>query len=149
MPRIDVEKLKSSMNLIPDDNLLLEILFQESSRSVSSNRKQGALLVKNGVIIATGHFEAYKDTGQEKGKGVSEVEVGSGAIENSIASCAKYGISINGAILYTYVFPNAIVCKLVVKAGISERKYVKQSDNPLGLALCKESNIQVTQIKKI
>ena len=148
MPRVDVERLKRP---IPDDNFLLEILFQESSRSVSSGRKQGALLVKGGVIIATGHFESYGEIIQRKDKDrkASEVEVGSGAIENAIASCAKHGISIPGATLYTYTFPNAIVCKLIVKAGISEVKFVKQSDNPLGLALCKEYNILITQIKKI
>ena len=147
MPRVDVERLKRP---IPDDNFLLEILFQESSRSVSSGRKQGALLVKDGVIIATGHFESYGEIGQrkDKDKKASEVEIGSGAIENTLASCAKYGVAVCGVTLYTYTFPNAIVCKLIVKAGISEIKYVKQSDNPLGLKLCKESNIKITQIKK-
>ena len=149
MPRIDIERLKRDMKITSDDSFLLEILFQESSRSVSNTRKQGALLVKDGAIIATGHFEAYKNIGQGKDKEKSsEVEIGSGAVENAIASCAKYGISVKGSILYTYFFPNAIVCKLIVKAGISEIKYVKQSDNPLGLTLCKESNVQVTQIKK-
>ena len=144
MPRIDVEKVK----IDPDDNYLLEILFQESSRSISNNsRKQGALIVKGGSIISSGHFEAYKNKSSAKEK--EEVEVGSGAIENAIATCAKFGISVNGATLYTYVFPNAIACKLLVKAGISEIRFVRMSDNPLGLALCKESKIQLTQIRKV
>ena len=150
MPTIDIARLKRDMRIVPDDDIFLEMLFQESNRSVSKTRKQSALLVKDGVVISTGHFDGYlsKDTSQVKESEEKNIETGSGAVENVIASCARLGISSSGATLYTWTFPNAIACKLVVKAGISEIRYVKSSDNPLGMNLCKESNMKLTQIKR-
>ena len=150
MPRLDVERIKRDLRIpAPEDDGYLNILFEVSAKSTGKTRRQGAVLVKDGSIIATGCFEAYVSYTPVK-ESDKEVEIGSGAIENAIASCAKFGISTSGATLYTFTFPNAITCRLIVKAGITDIRFVKASDGPsLGMTLCREKNISINQIRKM
>jgi deoxycytidylate deaminase len=147
MPKLDIERIKRDLRVpAPEDNGYLNILFEVSAKSTGKTRRQGALLVKDGSIIATGCFEAYPAASPDK----ADVEIGSGAIENAIATCAKLGISTNGAVLYTFTFPNAITCRLIVKAGISDIRFVKTTEGPsLGMNLCREKNIKINQIQKM
>jgi deoxycytidylate deaminase len=147
MPKLDVKRIQKSLKIPSStDELFLNILFEISSMSTGRTRRQGAILVKNEGIIGTGCFEAY--LGEVRPTG--EIEIGSGAIENAIATCAKNGVSTNGSILYTYTFPNAITCRLIAKAGISEIRYVKMVENAsLGINLCKEKNIKVILTNKM
>ena len=150
MPKLNVDRLKREMGLVTWDEFYFNILNQVSSRSNSDERRQGAILVKNNSIIATGCFDAYeKKNSQEQKEGEKERVVGSGAIENALATCANNGISTNGAALFTYTFPNDIVCKLLIKAGISEIKYIKPNDSAvLGKELCNKMNIKLTQFQR-
>lgn len=147
MPNLNIERLRKDLRLVTWDEFYFNILSQVSSRSNSDERRQGAILVKNNTIIAIGCFDAYeKDSREQKEK---EKVIGSGAIENALAICANNGVSTNGATLFTYVFPNDIVCKLLTKAGISEIKYIKSNDSAvLGKELCEKMNIKLTQFPR-
>lgn len=122
------------------DEWCFDQLRNVSFLSNSDTKKQGAMLVKDNTIISTGSFDAYETKDKER-------IVGSGAIENVIARCAKNGISTNGAVLYCYAFPNDIACKLIAKAGISEVKYLKDAEaerNSLGKEECMRQNVKMT-----
>ena len=143
MPRLNVDRLRRELKLVSQDEFYFNLLSQISSRSNSEERRQGAILVKNNCIIATGCFDAYETKEEEKDK-----VVGSGAIENAIAYCAGNGTSTNEATLYTYTFPNDIVCKLLIKAGIKEIKCVKFGNSILGKDLCEKMGIKITIFKR-
>ena len=141
--RLDIEKLKRDMKLIPWDEFYFTILSQVAQRSTSDDRRQGAILVKNNSVIVMGYFDSYDKKGEQ------DKTIGSGAIENALASCGSEGISTKGATLYAYTFPNDIVCKLLVKAHIAEIIYVKPNDSVLGYELCKKEGLKLTPFKKI
>ena len=146
MPKLNVDRLKRDLGLVTWDEFYFNILSQVSSRSNSEERRQGAILVKNNTIIAIGCFDAYEKKSQEQKDKEKERVIGSGAIENALAMCANNGTSTNGSILFVYAFPNDIVCKLLVKAGISEIKYIKPNDSAiLGKSLCEKQNIKLIQ----
>ena len=141
MPQFNVDRLRRDMKFVTWDEFYFTLLSQISSRSNSEERRQGAILVKNNCIIATGCFDAYETEDKEK-------VIGSGAIENAIAYCAGNGSNTSGATLYTYAFPNDIVCKLLIKAGIKEVKCVKPNISVYGKKLCEDSNIKIIISKK-
>ena len=145
MPGVNTGRLKQDLGSITWDEFYFNFLSQVSSRSNSEERRQGAILIKNNTIIAIGCFDAYEKKSQEQKDKEKERIIGSGAIENALAVCANNGSSTNGAILFTYTFPNDIVCKLLVKAGISEIKYIRPNDSILGKTLCNEMNIKLVQ----
>ncbi len=118
------------------DEFYFNVLSQLAYQSNSGDRRQGALLVKNNSVISGACYDAYEVKEEEK-------IVGSGAIESAICYCAKNGCSTNGATLYTYSFPNNIVCKLLIKAGINEIKFVKPNDSNLGRELCEKAGIKI------
>lgn len=144
MPKLNVDRLKRNLGMISNDEFYFNLLNQISSRSNSDERRQGAILVKNNSIIATGSFDAYEKKSQEQ----KEKVIGSGAIENTLATCANNGTSTNGATLFAYVFPNDIVCKLLIKAGISEIRYVRPSESALGKDLCMKMNVKLMQFQR-
>lgn len=148
MPRFDADRLKRDLGLVTWDEFYLNILSQVSLRSNSEERRQGAILIKNNTIMAIGCFDAYEKKSQEQKDKEKERIVGSGAIENALAVCANNGSSTNGATLFTYAFPNDIVCKLLVKAGISEIKYIRPNDSILGKELCSKMNVKMTQFPR-
>ena len=148
MHRLNVDRLKRDLGLVTWDEFYFDILGQVSSRSNSDERRQGAILVKNNTIIAIGCFDAYEKKSQEQNNKEKERVIGSGAIENALAVCANNGTSTNNAALFTFTFPNDIVCKLLVKAGISEIKYIKPNDSVLGKELCSKMNIKLTQFPR-
>ena len=143
MQRFEAERLRRELKLVSWDEFYFNILSQISSRSNSEERRQGAILVKNNCIIATGCFDAYET--KEEGK---DKVIGSGAIENAIAYCAGNGTSTSEATLYTYTFPNDIVCKLLMKAGIKEIKCAKPNNSVLGKDLCEKIGIKITIFKR-
>ena len=148
--RLNIDRLKREMGLVTWDEFYFNILSQVSSRSNSEERRQGAIIIKNNTIIAIGCFDAYekKNSQEQKKEGEKERVIGSGAIENALATCANNGVSTNNATLFTYTFPNDIVCKLLIKAGISEIKYIKSVDSVLGKELCNKMNIKLTQFPR-
>jgi len=139
--KLDIDRLKRELHLVTDDEFFLQVAGQVSSRSSSDERRQGALLVKNGSIIGMGCFNGYE--GEAKNMGV-------GAIELAIAGCARTGVSIENSILYTYSFPNDVVCRMLWWADIGEIVYVKPraDDNKLGRQLCEKAGIKLTQITR-
>ena len=141
MTKLDLSKVRRELGLVPPEETYFNLLGQVSSRSNSSERKQGAVIVKCDSVIATACFDAYE-------KKIDDRIVGAGAIENAISSCAKNGISTDKATLFVYSFPNDIVCKLLAKAGISEIWYIKDTGDSLGKEFCQKAGIKLNQFKR-
>ena len=143
---MNVDRLRRDIVKQTEEEYFFELLGKVSYNSNSQNRKQGAILVKEGSIISTGSFDAYPLTVKVQ----EDVrESGSGAIENAIANCAKLGISTRDATLYTFLFPNDMTCKLIVRAGISEIRVAKPFlTDSLGANLCKEKHVKVFFFEK-
>ncbi|MCE2141903.1 dCMP deaminase, partial [Streptococcus thermophilus] len=76
----------------------------------------------NGAVSGMPHCTDIGCTEDKYGHCVATVH----AEQNAIAQAAKHGVSPEGAILYTTLFPCLACLKLVVAAGVKEIKYIDE-----------------------
>ncbi len=114
-----------------------------STRSTCNSRPTGAVIVKNNHILTTGYNGAMPGATHcidqpdmadgspycyRRARGVPDVDKynfckASHAEANAIAQAARYGISIDGATLYTTLAPCYVCLKLIATARIREIYY--------------------------
>ena len=114
------------------DEYFKEIVQVVAKRSTCTHAQVGALLVSpSGQLLATGYNGAVSgmphctDVGcleDKDGHCIATVH----AEQNAIAQAAKHGVSPEGAILYTTLFPCLACLKLVIAAGVKAIKYVDE-----------------------
>ncbi|MDH7488035.1 MAG: dCMP deaminase family protein [Anaerolineae bacterium] len=116
-----------------------------ASRSTCLHRHVGAVIVKGKQIVSTGYNGAPAgqphclDIGCAR-EGVpsgqrSELCRGAHAEQNAINFAARFGISIEGATLYTTHFPCSWCAKSIVNAGIRRVVYAEDYPDPLAKAI--------------
>ncbi|WP_041446401.1 deoxycytidylate deaminase [Pseudothermotoga thermarum] len=149
------EKLKTYLeNLnIPSfveksSNLSWDIYFMKicklvSTRSSCSHRKVGAVIVKENRILATGYNQppsgfphcetigCIRDGLKIQSGENQEICFALHAEQNALMQAAKFGISTNGATLYTTFKPCSICARLIVNAGIKRVVYLYDYPDPL------------------
>ena len=114
------------------DEYFKEIVQVVAKRSTCNHAQVGALLVSpNGQLLSTGYNGAVSGMPHCTDIGCTEDKYGHcvatvHAEQNAIAQAAKHGISPEGAILYTTLFPCLACLKLVVAAGVKEIKYIDE-----------------------
>jgi len=126
------------MARVTKDEYYLDIAKAVSKRSPCLKRKVGAVIVKDDCIVSTGY------NGPPRGESHCDVcyrlHVESGhnyqdcpsvhAEENSIINAARYGMSINGGVLYLYADGNVSPCqrcsRAIINAGIKDVIYNKE-----------------------
>ncbi|PIZ00766.1 cytidine deaminase [bacterium (Candidatus Howlettbacteria) CG_4_10_14_0_8_um_filter_40_9] len=159
------EGLKMSKNSRPDwDSFYLSMCYLISVRSSCRDRQIGAVIVKDKTIIATGFNGAprgvsdcmerneciRKDRDKSLGKDYENCYSAHAEV-NALANHAYMGgPEMNGATLYTGVYPCVICSKLLINAGISRIVYAERLRNDNGLAekMFKEVGIKVEKINK-
>ena len=114
------------------DEYFKEIVQVVAKRSTCNHAQVGALLVSpNGQLLSTGYNGAVSGMPHCTDIGCTEDKYGNcvatvHAEQNAIAQAAKHGVSPEGAILYTTLFPCLACLKLVVAAGVKEIKYIDE-----------------------
>jgi dCMP deaminase len=126
-----------------------------SSRSTCVRRRVGAVIVKDKHILSTGYNGSPKGTRhcEELGCIREQLKVPSGtrhelcrgvhAEQNAVAQAAYFGVSVNGATIYTTTFPCSMCAKILINSGIVEVVYKTGYMDELSEGLLDETNIKV------
>jgi dCMP deaminase len=125
----------------PDlDTYFMNIAIMVSSRATCMRRKVGSVIVKGKQIVSTGYNGAPQgvahclETGCAR-EGVpsgerSELCRGAHAEQNAINFSARYGISIDGATLYTTHLPCSWCAKSIINSGIKRVVFLYDYPDP-------------------
>ena len=138
------------------DDYFMQITRIVASRSTCLHRDQGAVIVKNSRILATGYNGSAPGQPHCIDLGYCAKDVGLGCRaeglhgeSNAIASAAKIGISVDGATIYCVYSPCEACCNLLKSAGIAEVKYVEVYEGfPEGPKYLEALGIKAVQIKE-
>lgn len=114
-----------------------------SQASYAEKLKVGAIIVKDGNVIAFGYngTPAGFDNRCEDSENVTKPEV-LHAESNAIAKCAKGTVSSDGSVLYTTTAPCFDCAKLIIQAGIKKVFYRHLYRNNNGLELLTKAGIE-------
>ena len=136
------------------DDYFMEIAHVVAGRSTCLHRQVGAVLVQGKQIVSTGYNGAPSGHPHCLDIGCARQGVPSGqrselcraahAEQNAINFAARYGISIEGATLYTTHYPCSWCAKSIVNAGIVRVIYDEDYPDPLSKEIL--SAIQVRPI---
>ncbi len=123
------------------DDYFMEIARVVARRSTCLHRQCGAVIVMGKQIVSTGYNGAPSGHPHCLDIGCARENVPSGerselcraahAEQNAINFAARYGISIEGATLYTTHYPCSWCAKSIVNAGITRVIYSEDYPDPL------------------
>ncbi|MCK9570655.1 dCMP deaminase family protein [Candidatus Pacearchaeota archaeon] len=132
----------------------LNLAQMAATRSQCLSRRVGAVLVRDGRIIATGYNgtpsgmrECQTCQRKESGKELMDCHA-IHAEENALLQCALYGPSAIGAELYCTLQPCYHCAKLIIQAKIKEVSYIDSYPDKRGLELLEEAKIPISQFDR-
>lgn len=132
-----------------------------SGKSTCLRRKVGAVIVKEDVILSCGYNGAPAPTTLccETGCLRQKNNVPSGqrhelcrgvhAEQSAINQAAKYGISLDQAILYCTTYPCSMCAKSIINSGIKKVYYQESYPDPLAKALFAETDIELICVNSL
>ncbi|MBM7622890.1 deoxycytidylate deaminase [Sporohalobacter salinus] len=138
----------------------MELTSVVAKRSTCLRREVGALLVKDGRVLATGYNGApsglkhCSETGciREKRNVPSgqrhELCRGLHAEQNAIIQAALHGTSIDGATLYCTHQPCVVCAKMIINAGINEIIIGGNYPDKLSASMLEEAGIEVNKFNE-
>ncbi|MEI3377631.1 MAG: cytidine/deoxycytidylate deaminase family protein [Coriobacteriales bacterium] len=141
------------------DEYFMDITRRVATRSTCLRRAVGAILVHDKRIIASGYnggptgLAHCLDIGCLREKlGIPsgqqhELCRGIHAEQNAIIQAARYGVPIDGAVLYCTTQPCTQCTKMLINAGISEIVYAEGYPDELARELLDESGIIVRRFE--
>ena len=132
-----------------------------SKRSTCIRRAIGAVIVKDNRLLTTGYngapinIEHCIDVGCLR----EELNVPSGerhelcrgihAEQNAIIQAARYGIKINGSIMFCTNQPCSICSKMIINAGIKKVYYRDRYPDNIGEEMLIKAGVEVIQLKEV
>jgi dCMP deaminase len=143
------------MNRPSNDQYFMSMAHLVSSRSTCIRRNVGAVIVKDKHILSTGYNGSPKGTRHCEDLGCirEQMNIPSGtrhelcrgvhAEQNAVAQAAYFGVSVNGATIYTTTFPCSMCAKILINSGITEIVYDSGYVDELSKELLSETNILV------
>jgi len=143
-------------NQRPDiDNYFMNIAVLVSSRATCLRRKVGAVIVKGKQIVSTGYNGAPQglphclDIGCAR-EGIpsgerTELCRGAHAEQNAINFAARFGISIEGATVYSTHLPCSWCAKSIINSGIKRVVYLVDYPDQQSKEIMR--NIKVERLK--
>ncbi len=141
------------------DEYFMDITRRVATRSTCLRRAVGAILVHDKRIIASGYnggpsgLAHCLDIGCLREKlGIPsgqqhELCRGIHAEQNAIIQAARYGVSIEGSVLYCTTQPCTQCTKMLINAGIAEIVYAEGYPDNLARELLEESGIIVRRFE--
>ncbi|ADL13714.1 deoxycytidylate deaminase [Acetohalobium arabaticum] len=142
------------------DQYFMELTSVVAKRSTCLRRKVGALLVKEGRVLATGYNGAPSGLKHcsETGCIREERNIPSGqrhelcrglhAEQNAIIQAALHGTSIDGATLYCTHQPCVVCAKMIINAGIDEIIIGGSYPDELSASMLEEAGVGVKRFNK-
>uniref|UniRef100_A0A7C3VBI1 Cytidine deaminase n=1 Tax=Archaeoglobus fulgidus TaxID=2234 RepID=A0A7C3VBI1_ARCFL len=137
------------------DEYFMEIASVVAKRSTCLRQHVGAVIVKDKRILATGYNGApsglphcdevgcLRDKMAVPSGERQELCRGAHAEQNAIIQAAKFGISVDGAILYSTHCPCITCAKIIINAGIRRVVYGRDYADRRGLELLREAGVEV------
>lgn len=127
-----------------------EIVGTVAKRATCNRRKVGALLVKNGRIIATGYNGAPSGMSHCLDEGCIILNghcIRTLHAETSLISyCARNGIATDGSMLVVSTCPCYECAKLIINAGINKVLYLEPYLDNKGFDLLVQAGIEINLI---
>ena len=137
------------------DETFLEICDVVRKRSTCIRRSVGAVLVKDGLVLATGYNGAPRGSPHCTTCLREDLKVSSGeraelcrgvhAEQNVIIQAAIHGVNISDSTLYCTNIPCSICSKMLINAGIKKIVYRDHYADKLSLKLLKEANVEIVK----
>lgn len=137
----------------------MNIAVQVSDRSTCLRRQTGAILVKGKRILSTGyngvpsglaHCEEVGCLREERNiRSGSHHELCRGihAEQNAVIQAARYGIPIEGSVIYSTHQPCVLCAKILLNAGVTEIVYQEPYPDPLAERILAEAGVQARQVR--
>ncbi len=143
-------RIKSILNenKRPDwDDYFMSIAYLTSSRSSCDRLHVGCVIVKDNYIIGTG-YNGFIAGSPHKSIVIDNHEQATVHSEqNTIANCARRGISVNDSTIYITHFPCINCFKIICASGIKEIKYSEDYKNSeVVKELLKSNNIVIKKL---
>lgn len=138
----------------------MDLARMVATRSTCTRRQVGAVLVRDKRILATGYNGApsgmahCSDIGcLREAMGIpsgerQELCRGLHAEQNCLVQCSRYGISSEGATIYTSLEPCITCTKMIINAGIKRVVFIEPYPDELARAMRQESGIEVTLLEE-
>lgn len=132
--------------------------YEQAEKSSCLRAKIGAVLVRDGKIIAQGYNNmaggindcvevgCIRDTMNIPSGQRREVCRAICAEQVAISEAARNGVSIDGSVAYITTFPCHICAKLLVSSGVSEIVYDRDYPDELSKNFLKEAGTKVRKI---
>ena len=140
------------------DRVYMDMAYEQAEKSVCMRAKVGAVIVKDGAVIAQGYnnmtggindcteMGCIRDTmniphGQRR-----EVCRAICAEQLAISEAARNGVSTDGSVAYITTFPCHICAKLLVSSGVNEIVYDNDYPDELSKLFLEEAGTKVRKI---
>jgi dCMP deaminase len=142
-----------------NDEYFMEMAQLVSSRSTCLRRKVGAVIVKDKRVLSTGYNGSPKGTRHCEELGCIRVQMnvpsgtrhelcrGVHAEQNAVTQAAYFGVSVDGASIYTTTYPCSMCAKILINAGIREIIYSEGYSDDLSKQLLDEAGIKLREYK--
>lgn len=142
------------------DDYFMEITEVVAKRSTCLRRQIGAIVVRDGRILATGYNGSPSGLKHcaEVGCLRNEQNIPSGerhelcravhAEQNAIIQCALAGIPIGDATLYTTNFPCVLCARMLINAKVRKIIYKDSYPDPLSAKMLAEAQIELTHYRR-
>lgn len=140
------------------DEFYMKQAYEQASKSSCLRAKVGAVIVKNGKIVAQGYNNMVGGINDcaEMGCIREKLNIPHGerrevcraicAEQLAVSEAARNGISLDGAIAYITTFPCHICSKLLVSSGINEIVYDKDYNDELSRQFLMEAGVNFRKI---
>lgn len=140
------------------DNFYMNEAYKQAEKSSCSRNKVGAIVVKDGAVIAQGYNNVtggVRDC-RELGCLRDELNIPHGerrevcraicAEQLAISEAARCGIKLDGGTIYVTTHPCFICAKMIASAGIKEVVYDKDYPDELSKQFLLEAGIKIRQL---
>ncbi len=127
--------------------VLMDAAYLWAEESYCKRNKVGAVLAKDGRILATGYNGALSGLPNNCEDGESTLPQIVHAEQNVICFAAKHGISTENCDLYVTLSPCVTCAKLIVQSGIKRVIFDEEYRDTEGVKLLVSAGIEIIKIK--
>jgi dCMP deaminase len=140
------------------DRVYMDMAYEQAEKSSCFRAKVGAVLVKDGMVVAQGYNNMTGGINDcaEVGCIREKLNIPSGtrrevcraicAEQLAISEAARNGVKLDGSVAYITTFPCHICAKLLVSSGVSEIVYDKDYPDELSKKFLAEAGTIIRQI---
>ena len=140
------------------DRVYMDMAYEQAEKSTCIRAKVGAVLVKDGLVVAQGYNNVVGGIRDCRDVGCIRdiLNIPSGtrrevcraicAEQLAISEAARNGVEIDGSIAYITTFPCYICAKLLVSSGIKEIIYDVDYPDEMSKQFLMEAGIKVRKL---